>query len=607
MERQNYWNRRLSRRRALAGAATGGVGLAGLALAGCGDDDDSSDAKPIEQKQEEVQSILSKRVDTSAQAVKGGILEFATTADVTNLDPLSSTSFTANVAGNWMYPKLTKYKSGYRVPSVGEIEPYLAESWQQPEPTKLIFKLRQNAVWDSRAPTNKRPVDADDVVFSWNKFAAKSLSRKDLANLPDNPTGPVLKVEATDKTTVVFTLAFPYAAMLAALAYSRYLQIMPRESDGGFDPRNETRGAGPYILQNYQKNVAFQYRKNPDYWDASKLLNDGVNYPIIPEYASGLAQFKAKKVWGSFGVRQEDIISTKKEFPELVLDRGAFTRGQSMLYFGLAPDSPFADPRVRQAASMAIDRDAYLETFNNISTFTKEGYPVDVRLHSHVSSGWDGWWLDPKGKDLGEGAKNFAYNAAEAKKLLSAAGYANGVDTQIAYIQTGEYGTTFPKQGEVLKGLLEADGLFKLKLVNPDYQTEYLPKYYFAKGDFKGIAWGATTQFPEIDQYLFAYFHSQGSREKSTFQGKNGDTKSDGLIEAQRKELDGNKRRELVKEWQRYAATWMPQILSPGTIATFTLVWPWVGNSGVFRSWDAESDIPSSIPPLWFDKSKFTG
>lgn len=155
--------------------------------------------------------------------------------------------------------------------------------------------------------------------------------------------------------------------------------------------------------------------------------------------------------------------------------------------------------------------------------------------------------------------------------------------------------------------MLEESGLFKLKQVNPDYQTDYLPNYYFAKGNFKGIAVGASTQYPEVDQFLFSYYHSKGARQKTTFQGENGDTKLDGLIEAQRQELDAGKRKTIIQDIQKHMAAEMPVIPYPGQSPTFSLFWPWIGNAGVFRSWDGESARNTNETKLWFDKSKYTG
>lgn len=610
----NYWQRRYSRRGVLTKGATAGVGAAGLALVGCGGGDDEEE-EPLDlesvptadpTKQQQAQSILWPREDTTAKATKGEIYQAYTTADATNLDPLASPSFTANAWGSWYYPRLLSYKPGYRVPSTGDVQGYLASSWEQAEPTRVIFKLRPNATWENKAPLNKRAIDAEDVAFSWNKFAAQNTSRKDLAKLPDNPSGPVESVKAIDKSTVEFKLQYPYAPFLSAMAYSRYLQVMPRESEGGYDPRNETRSGGPWILDNYQRSVAFQMRKNPDYWDANNVLLNGFDIPIIPEYAAGLAQFRAKKIW-SFAVRQEEIIQLKKDLPELALDQAAFGRTCWMTYFGQKPGTPFADDRVRRAASMLLDRDLWIDTFYNVSQFRAEGYPTEVRYHSHISSGWEGLWVDPKSDAMGEGKANFTKNVAEAKKLLEAAGFTSPIESEIAWIATGQYGTTFPKNAEVIKGMLEESGLFKLKQVNPDYQTDYLPKYYFAKGDFNGIAVGATTQYPEVDQFLYAYYHSKGARQKTSFQGTTIDQKSDDMIDAQRKELDAGKRAQMIKDWQKYTATKMPMIPYPGQSPAFSLFWPWVGNYGVFRAWDTESGRDTTETKLWFDKSKYTG
>ncbi len=611
MQRSQYWDqvqgRKFSRRRVLQGAAATSAAMAISAACG-GGGDSSADVTASASKQAEVQSMLWNREDTSSKVVKGGMGEIYWTLDFTNLDPLSSPSYTANTAGCWYYPRLLSFKPGYRKAATGELDPYLAQKWEQPDPLTVTMHLQPNAVWESRAPLNGRAITADDVKFSWDKFAAKGASRLDVVNLPTNPNGPIIGATVVDKQTVQFKLAFPYAPVLSALAYSRYLQVMPPESDsGGYDPKNETRSGGPWIQESYQRNVGFVYKKNPTYWDKDNVYLDGFDVPIIAEAASQMAQFRAKKIWSYTPPNQDDVIPLHSDLPELKIDANGFNRTDWMTYFGLQPGSPFLDDRVRRAAAMLLDRDAWIDTFYNTTKFKAAGYPQGTRWNTHISSGWEAYWLDPKGQDLGSGAANFQYNVAEAKKLLSAAGVTTPIETDISWISTGEYGTAFPRNAEVIKGMLEADGLFKLKQVNPAY-TDYVPKIYYAKGDFKGIAVGATTTYPEVDQFMFAYYHSSGSRQKVAYQGKNGDAQSDKLIEQQRAEMDPAKRVQIIKEWEKYIATTMPMVPYPGQAESFRLFWPWFGNFGVFRAFDpTESDKEGTYTKLWFDKSKFTG
>lgn len=617
MAEGNYWMRRMSRRRVLGTSASAGIGLASLGIVGCGGGEDDGDSESVADaptasasKQAEVQSFLYKREDTSAKAAKGGINTTYYTGDVT-LDPLSATSYSSNYQTAYIYPTLLRFKDGLREASRGGVEANLAASWEQPDSQTITFKLQPKAAWDSKL--NGRAIDAEDVVASWTKYAAKGQTRVDLANVASS-TAPITTVTAIDQATVQFKLAFPMAATIGQLAYDRNLLVMPRESQGSgsgaYDPLKETRSGGPWVLDSYQKSVGYTFRRNPNYWNADKVMLDGIDMPIISETAVADAQFRAKKIW-AFTPPAKQVIEFHKELEEAWVDQNALSKACWFLYFGMRPDSPFRDPRVRVALSMLVDRDAYLDTWNNVTALRAAGYPVDVKYNSHLSGGLEssGYWVDPKSPDMREGSKSFSLNVAEAKKLLAAAGHTSAIETDINWIPEGYYGTDFPKWAETFKGFFEADGLFKLKQVNPPYATEYLPKFYWNKADFEGIAVGATTDYPaDPDGHIFSYYHSKGSRQKVAFKGTDTiDPKSDAMIEAQRTELDTKKRVELIREWQRYVATTMPTVPFPGVANTFTFAWPWYGNYGVHRAWDTESARFSAAEHIWFDKSRYTG
>ena len=72
------------------------------------------------------------------------------------------------------------------------------------------------------------------------------------------------------------------------------------------------------------------------------------------------------------------------------------TQALYMLLFGYEGNSPFKDVRMRQAASMLIDREGYIDVIDNREGFAKDGLELDVAYNSIVSAGWTGFYLDPK-------------------------------------------------------------------------------------------------------------------------------------------------------------------------------------------------------------------
>src|SRR5439155_17206364 len=134
---------------------------------------------------------------------------------------------------------------------------------------------------------------------------------------------------------------------------------------------------------------------------------------------TGLAQFEQGRLW-TFDVNSNEILSVKRRRPNLDLLRDAvYAPGHGYsITFGSFPQAPFGlfrDQRMRQAVSMLVDRDALIEFNLSPSLFEKEGLSVPTDWHSHISAGTVGWWLDPKGKEIGEGGKYFFHNVAEAK------------------------------------------------------------------------------------------------------------------------------------------------------------------------------------------------
>src|SRR5439155_11084720 len=263
--------------------------------------------------------------------------------------------------------------------------------------------------------------------------------------------------------------AFPSAAIIPLLSgnISGYYWMLPRESENQYDVRRVNIGSGPFWVSDYRPSVSLTLRRNDGWYDAAKIYIDNLTQPIVPEYATGLAQFRSGGIYGSTGVggfvvKPDDILQTKNDVPALNLFLNDPASQGNIIFFGWNPSfgngTAFRDKRMRQGLSMAIDRDLWIDTFYNVTKFKNAGIPMTTVWNSALTTNWPGWWLDPRGEDLGPDAKNYQYNPSEAKKLIAAAGFPNGTELKAQYPLTG-YSAEYVKMSETLQGFAKEVGL----------------------------------------------------------------------------------------------------------------------------------------------------
>ena len=478
----------------------------------------------------------------------------------------------------WVY-SIVQYRVGTpERPPDGVVDPDFVEGWEtSPDGLTVTLKVRQGLKWDNRPPTSGRLADSADLKYSWDRWVARNSKAPSLANEKD-PFAPVVSVTTPDSKTAVMKLAYPYAPLLPMLAFIFHPVMMPKEADGGFDVRNTARGSGAWLIEEYQPSTILKLRRNPNWHVKDRPYLDGWDIIILPDYAQGLAQLKAGNI-DTYAVRQEDVIATKKDTPSLVfIQRSDWTKTpDGWLYFGVQPDSPFLDERVRKAFSMEIDRDTFLETFSDKAKFNAIGLPAEYKLSNYAAPGYP-FYLDPRGKEMGEAAKSFEFSPAEAKKLLSAAGNNQPISFNFTVPATG----ASTQQNEALVGGVNAVGDFKITFQSVNFQQVFIPQYQNQKGDFKGMILLGQAESPDYDWVMYNTFYPESP---NYFSKTLVDQKIVQTIDAQRRELDKNKRHDLLRDFQRYMGTKMYILPMPGQWKTFTLSQPWVGNFGAFLPW----------------------
>jgi peptide/nickel transport system substrate-binding protein len=237
MQTQGYWEsitrNRIKRRRFLGATALGTSAFA-LSISCGGGDDDSSGGE----------GLVAKLEDSTSRAKAGGVLKDYSPSDVTSFDALASSTSASNQVANRVYSRLLR-QTTVKYPdeaSLDLVEGDLAESYEMSsDKLQITMKLRQGPKWDPQAPTSGRAIDAQDVMFSWDKFSRLSNFRGTLAyDASTAPLAPIESVNAPDSRTIIFKLHQPFSDTLGLM--TSYLYISPREADGGVDPRGQSRG-----------------------------------------------------------------------------------------------------------------------------------------------------------------------------------------------------------------------------------------------------------------------------------------------------------------------------------------------------------------------------
>ncbi|MDT0633460.1 peptide ABC transporter substrate-binding protein [Spectribacter hydrogenoxidans] len=322
----------------------------GLLLAGCGQGGSGeSDSFPVKIKPE----ILDDGT---------GVLRKGNGAEPGTLDPHKAQGVPAANILRDIYEGLISEEPD------GTIEPGGAESWEISEDRKTYtFKLREDAVW-----SNGEPVRAEDYAYGLRRTvdpATGSVYASILAPIENaeaiiagDKAPDTLGVTAVDEFTLEIRLKAPTPYFLGLLTHSTtyplYRPAVEEHGDQFTQPGNAVTN-GAYLLKEWVVASEIVLEANPDYWDADNVGVGRVEYYPIENTSSELKRYQAGELdWtGSVPIPQLETVRTH------VPDQLKTKPSLSNYYYGLnVTREPFRDsPELRQALSMAIDREVIVE------------------------------------------------------------------------------------------------------------------------------------------------------------------------------------------------------------------------------------------------------
>jgi len=370
--------------------------------------------------------------------------------DISKLDPHFSTSSNDIRWSLNLFDNLTS-----RHPD-GKLYPGLATEWKLTGPTTWTFKLRSGVKFH-----NGDPFSSADAKFSIERSYDPNLK-----TLVATVLTTIDRVEAPDPGTLVIHTKKPDPLLPARLGFYGG-QILPKkylESTGNDTFNAKPVGSGPVKFASWTKDDKLVLDANPDYW-GGKVDFDRLTMRPIPETAPRIAALLKGEV--------DAITQLPPDQGERVAGNPT-TRVAGALYAGiyvLAVNSkrpPLDNPLVKQALSLAIDREAIVKEL------------------------WRGRGIVPSGP-IAKGDNHFdaslpplAYNPSQARELLKKAGYKNEeifIETTVAYVSNDK------QMSEAIQGMWKDVGVnVKVEVVEFSVRAQKN-----REKSFKGLWWADPT------------------------------------------------------------------------------------------------------------------
>jgi peptide/nickel transport system substrate-binding protein len=337
-------------------------------------------------------------------------------ADAIALDPARITDAESSEVTEQIFDHLVRYK-----PDSTEIEPSLAESWEQsPDGRVWTFHLRKNVRFHDGTP-----FDADAVVFSFDRQRDPHhpYHQSDFSYWESNFRN-IQSVEALDPYTVRITIERSYAPFLSNLAMFPVSIVSPSAvKKWGPEFARHPVGTGPFRFVEWSPGERIMLAANPTYWGGAPKIQHLV-FVTIRDPRQRLVALEGGAIDVAENLSPEDLQFVALH-PELKLLHVA---ANNVAYLAMnTQHPPFDDVRVRRAVNYAINKTALVKLI-----YQGRGRPASSPLPPSL-------WAH-KDEDL------YPYDRAEAMRLLADAHYGHPakrpklyvMDTQRSYMPAPE-------------------------------------------------------------------------------------------------------------------------------------------------------------------------
>jgi len=454
-------------------------------------------------------------------------LKWGAQNDILTLDPHSQNHATTNAILMHSYEGLTRYGPKF------DVEPGLATSWRYINPTTVRFELRRGVKFRDGSSFN-----ADDVIFNLGRI------KQPQGTMSIYVTG-IKEIKKIDDFTIDMILESANPMLLRNLIDFRMMSKTWSEKNGttnvqdyknkeeNFASRN-VNGTGAYNITGWQPDQKVTMTINKGWWGKHSGNVTEVVYTPIKSDPTRVAALLSGELDMLTDLPTQDVARIRADSRLKVMDGNEVRtiylamdmHSPELKYSDVKGKNPFKDKRVREALSIAIDREL-------IKRNTMRGLSLPASIM--VAPGVNGHT-----PELDQPIKA---DPDKAKRLLADAGYPSGFEIQLncpnnRYVNDEEIcqniAVMWARIGVKTKLAAESMATFIQKVQNYD-TSAYL------------LGWGVATLDAQYTLQSLVRTKTTGADGNFNF-GRVSDPEVDRLVDAMKSEIDEPKRNAMIRD-----------------------------------------------------------
>lgn len=432
-----------------------------------------------------------------------------------NLDPRIGTDAQSERIGSLIFDSLLRRDRS------SNIHPWLAESWESPDPLTYVFHLRAGVRFH-----NGRPLTARDVRYTF-----QSLLSGEIQSIKAATFSRIASIEAPDDVTVAFHLKEPYASFLFNLTQGS-MGIVPEGS--GAEVAQRPVGSGPFRFIRANQDDEVVIERNPEYWGGAPSIGR-VEFRVVPDMTTRALEMRKGSADIALNSLSADMVEALRGEEHLDVAEGP---GTSYQYIAMNMEDANLTLPVRQAIAHAVNRQEMIKYL----------WRDTVRPATSI--------LPPEHWAHDASLAPYEFDPEQSVRLLDRAGFRPGPDGIRLHLEMKTSTDQIARElAAVLQQQLREVGI-ALEIRSYEFATFYAD---IVQGSFElySLRWVAGNDDPDIFEFCF---HSASVPPAGANRGRYRNAEVDRLIEEARISSSQEERRRKYIQIQEIVHHDLPYI-----------------------------------------------